>query len=115
MMAEVYDFEQFKSKKEMKRVTQENIVYEIYLSTVKYVRQYSSADPVGHITTDLSLYRLFEGDRQLFHKAFKDLTDYWKIEVDSNIDYTAGKEFEAFPTVGHLCTFIEGRIKGNDA
>ncbi|WP_101843694.1 hypothetical protein [Halobacillus sp. Marseille-P3879] len=117
-MTNVYNFEKFKSKKEIRKVTQENIVYEIYLTTVKYVLRYSifeSEDLEKPITTESSLNYLFNGSPERFSKAFNGLADYWNIDIDSTGLYPTGKEFQVFPTVGHLCIFIEGKIKYSDA
>ncbi|MFC7061408.1 hypothetical protein [Halobacillus seohaensis] len=114
-MGEVFDFDRYKSRKEIRKVSQENVIYEIYLTTVKYVYRYSAVDltnPVEHLTTDSELRHLFKEDRDRFYYAFSELTKYWGIEIERASAYPQGKEFEVFSTIGDLCVFIEGRTKG---
>ncbi|GGF12647.1 hypothetical protein GCM10010954_09230 [Halobacillus andaensis] len=117
-MADVFDFDQFKSKKEMKKVTKENIVYEIFLSTVTYVQRHSVVyydNPLEYITTDTSLYDLFKGDHTSFFTAFEELIQYWNIDIDLKETLPADQEFDRFSTIGDVCMFIERRVDGSNA
>ncbi|MFC7321351.1 hypothetical protein [Halobacillus campisalis] len=112
-MAEVFDFDRYKSKKEMKKTTHENLVYEIYLTTIKYVKKHGVFQPEhlgDHITTDTSLKVIFNEDEEIFNKTFHELIKYWEINLDAVQTSLFDNNFENFPTVGDLCVFIEKEI-----
>ncbi|MFG6149128.1 hypothetical protein [Halobacillus sp. B23F22_1] len=115
-MADVFDFDQFKSKKEMKKVTKENIVYEIFLSTVTYIQRHSVVyydNPLEYITTDTSLYELFKGDQTSFFAAFEALLQYWNLNIEVKEIISSEQEFAGFSTIGDVCMFIERRVEGS--
>ncbi|WP_082234374.1 hypothetical protein [Halobacillus massiliensis] len=114
-MTEVFDFRSYKSRKNLKQMSQKNRVYEIYLTTVKYILKHRSSEynpPGDYLSTTADLNEIFAGNGNLFAKTFSELTEYWNIQINPAKDYPMGKEFEHFPTVGHLCSFIEKNLPG---
>ncbi|MCP3030601.1 hypothetical protein LF817_04540 [Halobacillus sp. A1] len=115
-MAEVFDFDCYKSKKEMKKATHENLIYEIYLTTIKYVKKhgvFQSGHPGGHITTDTSLKVIFNEEEEIFNKTFHELIKYWGINLDAVQTSLFDNNFENFATVGDLCVFLEKEINND--
>ncbi|UOQ43259.1 hypothetical protein MUN89_15160 [Halobacillus salinarum] len=113
-MGKLYDFESYKIRKDVKSLTQnKGLVYEVYLSTVKYIHKYidiTYENPKENLTTDVELEEIFQGDRDLFLQTFADLIQYWGIEPMPNHDIPYGKEFVKFKTIGDLCSYIEERV-----
>ncbi|UOR13042.1 hypothetical protein [Halobacillus amylolyticus] len=114
-MVNVYDFNYFKTRKEVKETTNKrNHIYEVYLTTVKYVHKHSQMtydNPVEYLTTNVELKKLFNGDEVQFSKAFDDLMNYWEINMGWKEETLVNEAFNKFPTIGHLCSFIDEKIK----
>ncbi|UOQ92961.1 hypothetical protein MUO14_21580 [Halobacillus shinanisalinarum] len=114
-MMNVYDFDYFKTRKEVKEtINKKKRIYEIYLTTVKFVHKHSQSTyhyPVEYLTTNEELKKMYNGNEVQFSKAFDDLMHYWGISLGSKEEIFENKAFNKFPTIGHLCSFIEDRIK----
>ncbi|WP_173916667.1 hypothetical protein [Halobacillus sp. Marseille-Q1614] len=113
-MTDVFDFRSYKTRKEIKQISQRNRIYEIYLTTIEYVHKHRSPDytpPGDYLSTSADLHAVFNGESCRFARAFSELVEYWNIEINPVEDYPLGSEFEHFPTVGHLCEFIERRLR----
>ncbi|KHE67555.1 hypothetical protein [Halobacillus sp. BBL2006] len=114
-MAKVFDFEYYRMKKLVeKRFRSRGLVFEVYMSTVEFVHYYiepSYDNPVEHLTTDVSLKHLYDGNRDRFIATFSALVKYWEIEPMPHKELPIDREFEMFPTLGDLCKYIEKRVK----
>ncbi|MFQ3546040.1 hypothetical protein Q7A53_18315 [Halobacillus rhizosphaerae] len=114
-MSNVFDFEQYKFKKDVKNQTQNKaIIVEVYITTVKFVCQYLDITydhPVEYVTSDMELELLYCGDRDRFIKTFTAIITYWGIETGMENVLPPEEEFERFKTIGDLCIYIEKRVK----
>ncbi|ARI77701.1 hypothetical protein [Halobacillus mangrovi] len=114
-MAEVFDFQYYKTKKIVeKRFRNRGLIFEVYMSTVQFVHHYIEPtydNPVEHLTTDINLKHLYNGDRDRFIATYAALVKYWEIEPFPNWEIPMNREFEMFPTLGDLCKYIEKRVK----
>lgn len=113
-MGKIIDFDRAKTYRQMKETTGEKgVIYEIYLTVVKYVYQYIPMEfdnPVDELNTESKLQDLYEGDQDRFAMTFAELMDYWQLTPLDYQDIPHNQEFEVFETIGDLCLFIEKRI-----
>ncbi|MFD2923985.1 hypothetical protein [Halobacillus naozhouensis] len=114
-MTNIYNYDFYKVRKEVKGVTEKKtMVYEIYLSTVKYVHKHSEGsyhNNAEYLTTQADLRNFFDGDEAALLRALGDLMNYWGIDTDNEVDPMRTGGFEEFPTLGHVCSYIERRVK----
>ncbi|SDJ76110.1 hypothetical protein [Sediminibacillus albus] len=113
-MGDLIDFEQKKTKKKLKEIAHaKGIVYEIYLSVVKYVYKYADSEMTNtseYLTTEASLAALYKGDRDRFAATLKELANYWELDPPPQKEVPYNREFDAFQTIGDLCEFIEQKV-----
>ncbi|WP_077622203.1 hypothetical protein [Sediminibacillus massiliensis] len=113
-MGELIDFDKIKTKKRLKQIANEKgIVYEIYLTVVKYVYKYANTDLVStseFLTTEADLYILYGGNKERFNATFAELVQYWDLAPLPEDEVPDNQEFERFPTIGDLCTYIEKKV-----
>ncbi len=114
-MTNIYNFDFYKVRKEVKGVTKKRTtVYEIYLSTVKFVHKHGKGsyhNNAEYLTTQTNMRKFFNGDESALSRALEDLMNYWEIGGDNGEKLMRTVVFEEFPTLGHVCTFIESRVK----
>lgn len=114
-MGEIIDFETRRARKEVKNTAGEKgVIYEIYLSVVKYVNEQLREEydnPVENLNTKTYLYLVYQGDEDRFLSSFTNLLDYWDLNHTYLHDIPSGKEFEKFNTIGDICSFIEQRVR----
>ncbi|WP_079529610.1 hypothetical protein [Halobacillus hunanensis] len=114
-MTNIYNFDFYKVRKEVKGVTKKRTtVYEIYLSTVKFVHKHgkgSYPNNAEYLTTQTDMRKFFNEDESALLCVLEDLKNYWEISGDTQEELIMTLVFEEFPTLGHVCSFIESRVK----
>ncbi|WP_062513245.1 hypothetical protein [Halobacillus sp. KGW1] len=114
-MAEVYNFKDYQKKKKKRSFQDERTTVAIYKSVVHYVHMYIEPqyeEPFEHLTTNICVPELYKYNKGKFLETFASLLAYWNIEPHPESDIPRGEEFNYFPTIGHLCVYIEKRVKG---
>ncbi|RWZ60820.1 hypothetical protein EQV77_05865 [Halobacillus fulvus] len=114
-MADVFDFDVYKTKQMMKKKKRpQKLVYEIYLTAIQFIdRNIESTydDPVEHLTTDMRLEEIYQGDYERFLATFASLAKYWGIDALPHAELTRGEPFGQIKTIGDLCHYVEKRVK----
>ncbi|WP_077309909.1 hypothetical protein [Terribacillus halophilus] len=112
-MANIIDMDQVRTKKRMLQFARpKGIEYEIYLTVVKYVDKHARPDSTKEtiMTTSSDLAKVYNGDRKLFKASYYELLSYWKIALLDE-EFPTDKEFEQFPKLGDLCSFIDRKVQ----
>jgi hypothetical protein len=112
-MVNVIDMDQVRTKKRMLQVARpKGIEYEIYLTVVKYVDKHAQPDSANEnlMTTSSDLAKIYNGDRKQFKASYYELLRYWKITLFDE-EFPADEEFEQFPKLGDLCSFIDRKVQ----
>ncbi|QAS51263.1 hypothetical protein [Halobacillus litoralis] len=113
-MAQVFNFNEYQMKRSSeKKLHDDRLVVAVYRSVVFYVHMYIDEDyenPSEHLTTDTDLRRLYKGDRGKFMETMEALRKHWDLIAEED-DFTHRKEFEHLSTIGHLCSYIEKKVK----
>lgn len=114
-MAEVYNFQDYKMRKNRgQELKDPRHVVAVYRSVVHFVHRYTNQqdeNSTDHLATSVDLKQLYGNDGKKFIETFAALVDYWKIVPHPENDLPKDREFERFPTLGHLCSYIEKRVK----
>ena len=114
-MGEIYDFKAYQKRKS-KEIENEDprLVVAIYRSVVYYVHMYNEETydhPMEHMTTNVRLKNLYRNDMGKFLETFAALIHHWDISPIGEEEFKHEDVFDRFPTVGHLCAYIEKRVK----
>ncbi|MGP4062291.1 hypothetical protein [Halobacillus sp. H74] len=113
-MAQVFNFNDYQLKKSSeKKLHDDRLVVAVYRSVVFYVHMYideNYENPSEYLTTDMDLRRLYKADRGKFMETIKALGKHWDLIAEED-DFIDGKEFEHLSTIGHLCSYIEKKVK----
>lgn len=114
-MGELVDFNTFKKNRGEENLSDDpRLVVAVYQSVVYYVHMYMDEhyeDPVEHLTTNVSLRVLYRNDHNRFRMSFTALIRHWEITGNFQKEFSYQEAFVRFPTLGHLCAFIEKRVK----
>lgn len=114
-MGDIIDLDKIKSRKNIQKAAAEKgMVYEIYLSVVRYIKkqmEFENGFSIEYLTTEVELEKVFNGETNKLASCFADLIKYWEIELE---DGQLGLcNFATFKTVGDLCSFIERSVNQN--
>lgn len=113
-MGEIYDFKAFQKRKKEKEQEDPRVVVAIYRSVVYYVQMYMEETydyPREHMTTNVLLRNVYRNDREKFLESFAALIRHWNLPPKDIEEFTNEDVFDRFPTIGHLCVYIEKRVK----
>lgn len=113
-MAQIIDFQKHLLKHSIKKeLVNDEVEFEIALTTAKYIHGYMHEeldDPLDVITFHASTKELFKGDKHRFACALLEIFGYWNIDIAQEPFNLFDQEFELFPTVETICSFIEKRV-----
>lgn len=113
-MAHIIDFQKHLMKKTLKNdVLRDEVEFEIALTVAKYIYAYMQEkfdDPLDVITFNASTSQLFKGERNRFTAALLEIFEYWEIDITEENVELFDNEFELFPTVEEICSFLERRV-----
>jgi hypothetical protein len=114
-MGELIDFQTRRARKDLKKSAgNKGVIYEIYLTVVKYVNENLQKEyekPVENINTKTPLSYVFQGESDRFRSSFGELMNYWDLPSGGLDEVPYGEEFQYFKTVEDLCWFIEKRVR----
>ncbi len=83
-MGELIDFDRARTKRKLKEIAaKKGIVYEIYLTVIKYVYKYMASEnkhSIDFLTTEAKLEEVFEGNVNRFAASFSEIMQYWDLE-----------------------------------
>lgn len=113
-MGEIYDFKAFQKRKKGKENEDPRVVVAIYRSVVYYVHMYMEETydlPMEHMTTNCLLKSVYRNDEGKFLESFTALIRHWDIRPEDAEVFMNEEVFDRFPTIGHLCVYIEKKVK----
>lgn len=114
-MGELIDFDKARTKRGIKEIAaRKGIVYEIYLTVVKYVFKYAdkkNENPYDFLTTEAKLEEIYKGDVHRFDKSLREILAYWELEPSVWQKESFSDVFYGFRTIGDVCLFIERKLK----
>lgn len=113
-MAHIIDFQKHLMKKTIKKeIPKDEVEFEIALTVAKYIYAYMQEkfdDPLDVITFNASTTDLFKGERNRFTAALLEIFEYWEIDITEESVEIFDNEFELFPTVETVCSFVETHV-----
>jgi len=116
-MTKIYNFKQYetymKKKLNKKLATENKLAFDILFSITKFIYLHMEIKPehmFDSIKVLSSTEELFKKDRARFAAAFVDIVQHWKLGPLPEEEIPMDCEFETFPTVEHLCVFVEEKI-----
>jgi len=116
-MAKIYEFKQYetymKNKLNKKMAMENGLAFDILFSITRFIYLHMEVKPehmFDSIKVLSSTQELFNNDRARFAAAFVDLIQHWELGPLPEEEIPMDREFEMFPTVEHLCIFVEEKI-----